>query len=37
MENNQILVDRYPQCTKTGKKATSFDYGEYEITVRLKC
>lgn len=37
MEGNQVLVDRNPKYTSTGKKATSFDYREYKITVKPKC
>ncbi len=37
MEGNQILVDREPAYTKTGKKATALDYRKYKIIVGLKC
>lgn len=37
MEGNQILVDREPVFTKTGKKATTLDYRKSKVTVRLRC
>jgi len=30
-----VRIDRQPSATKTGKPATSMDYGKYRITVRL--
>ena len=36
LENESIIIDRKPEYTKTGKKATSLDYGEYTIHLRLK-
>lgn len=36
-QNSDLLIDRDPPLTKkTGKPATSMDYGEYKITIRRK-
>ena len=31
-----LIVDRFPPLTKTGKQATSMDYGEFRIIARIR-
>ncbi len=33
-QTSELIIDRVPSVTKTGKPAISMDYGEYNITIR---
>lgn len=35
-QDSDLIIDRIPQLTKTGKQATSLDYDKYKITVRKR-